>query len=453
MTEASKNPTDAPGNDAMLLVVAKLGEALDRSSYPVTVTKEIIKDITTAYDHDIEAEVFANYLIALDRGNGRVEVTSAGASYRFDQVDHTEALVRQLRAANISLEDAIRKLDEIATSRPPFNIPVRLIGYVMMAIGFAMCFRMSPIATLAAMVIAIPVALIQFSKLNSGKLGSLMPFLLTFFTALVLALWAKHTGTADPVRLAVIPVLTLVPGAAISTSLMELTAGDMTAGASRLIYALITMLSMAFGLALAIEIVGVPTESLEDLTSNLAPSWVIWFAGPLFGLGASIYFCVPRAVWIWTILSCFGTLMFSQLLQQGVNSPYAGGIAMGTNVIFAYFINIRLRSRPSMLMMYLPTFWLMVPGSMGFVAFSGVMTGAQDLSDMTSSAAMSLLSMAISMMVGMVLAPYITHPLRKMGVGKHARAKQQEAPAHVSRASHSHRRTAHRPHEIPEPGK
>lgn len=447
MTNSSENTAGPPRGDEMLVVVAKLGEALDRSSYPVTVIKEILEDITDAYKYDIEAEIFANYLIALDRGNGRVEVSSAGPSYRFDQVDRTEALVRELRAGAIKLDDAATTLDNIANARPPLTIPVRVIGYVFMAMGFAMCFRMSPMATAAAMVIAIPVALIMLSKIGTGRIGPLMPFLLTFLTALALAFWAKHTGTADPVRLAVIPVLTLVPGAAISTSLMELTEGDMTAGASRLIYALVVMLSMAFGLALAIEIAGVPAENLEDLTSNLAPSWVIWLSGPLFGLGAALYFCTPRKVWFWTIFACFGTLMLSQLLDKGVASPYAGGIAMGVNVLFAYFINVRVRSRPSMLMMYLPTFWLMVPGSMGFVAFSGVMTGAQDLSDMTSSAAMALLSMSICMMVGLVLAPYLAHPVKKLGLDTRSKSKDREPSTPTQGRSRRIR------DETPEPGK
>ena len=84
---------------------------------------------------------------------------------------------------------------------------------------------------------------------------------------------------------------------------------------------------------------------------------------------------------------------------------FAGGIALGVTLLVAWVVSDRAKGHPSALVMYLPPFWLMVPGSMGFVAISGVITEDRELSGLGTNAALSLLSMAICMMIATVLAP------------------------------------------------
>lgn len=395
----------------MLTLVADVGEALNRSSYPVPMTQQVIREICEAYDYDISAEVFATYLIALDKKQGKVAVANTGTMFRFDQIADTESLVDKLRAAALPVTQALTRLRAISVAPPPVNPFVRILGYLLMALGFALCFRMSFSATIAAVVISIPIAAILLWSSIKGTLAALMPVLLTFLSALAITLWAVHGGLDDPVRLAVIPVVTLIPGAALTTALIELTTGDMIAGATRLVSALVVLLSMAFGLALAIDIVGLPSHDLQDLTSTQAPSWVLWIAAPIFAIGNIMYLCTPRRVWVWTVVFAFGTFWLNQSLQDKINPAFAGGVALGTALLLAWAVNAHARSKPSVLVMFLPTFWLMVPGSMGFVAVSGAITEDHELGGLGTNAALSLLSMAICMMIASVLAPFVTRRL------------------------------------------
>lgn len=395
-------------DDDMLTMITELGTAMNRSSYPVPETQKAIQDICDAYEYDISAEVFATYIIAIDRTDGHVGLANTGSAFRFDQVADTESLVHKLRRAELPIAAAKDRLQEITSSAPPVNPFLRIIGYVLMALGFAMCFRMSFPATVAAVVVSIPIAGLLLWTSSKGTLAALMPFLLTFISALGLALWAIHGGIADPVRLAVIPVVTLIPGAALTTSLIELTTGDMIAGATRLISALVLLLSMAFALALALDIVGLPTADLQDLTSTQAPSWVLWVAAPVFAVGNILYFCTPRRIWIWTIVFASGTYWIYELLQHSIRAAFAGGVALGIAMLCARAVNAYAKGGPSVQAMFLPTFWLLVPGSMGFVAVSGVITEDHELGGLGTNAALSLLSMAICMMIASVLAPLVT---------------------------------------------
>ena len=399
---------DSPDTAEMLTLIVEVGNALNRSSYPVPRITQVIHDICTAYGHDIATQVFANYIIALDESAGRVRMANTGSMYRFDQIAEAEALVHRLREAGVPISQAIDEFGAIADSRPPVNPLVRGVGYALMALGFAFCFRMSAAATVAAVLVSIPAATILLWSNVKGALAALMPVLLTFLSALVITLWAVHGGLPDPVRLAVIPVVTLIPGAALATALIEITAGDMIAGTTRLVYSLVVLLSMAFGLALAIDIVGLTSADLQDLTSSQAPSWVLWPAAPIFGLGTMLYFCTPRWLWLWVLALTVGTFWLNHFLVNAISSAFAGGVAIGTALLVAWTINAYAKGRPSVLAVFLPSFWLIVPGSMGFVAVSGAITADHQLDSLGTNAALSVLSIAISMMIASVIAPFIT---------------------------------------------
>ncbi|WP_237018637.1 threonine/serine exporter family protein [Gordonia zhenghanii] len=398
----------------MLTLVTEVGNALNRSSYPVPRTTQVLQEICAAYDTDIAAQVFANYLIVLDRDANQIQITNTGPIYRFDQIADTESIVHQVRHGELSPRAAIDALQKIADSPPPVNTVLRAAGYALMALGFAFCFRMSVTATIAAVAVSIPLAGVILWGHVKGTLAALMPVLLTFVSALAITLWAVHGGLEDPVRLAVIPVVTLIPGAALATGLIEITAGDMVAGTSRLVYALVILLSMAFGLALAIDIAGITSADLQDLTNSQAPSWVLALSAPVFAIGAMLYFCTPRSLWFWVIGLSIGSFWLNIALAKVMQSAFAGGVAVGAALLVAWAINAHVKSRPSVLSMFLPTFWLMVPGSLGFVAVSGAITADQQLGSLGTNAALSLLSMAVSMMIASVIAPLITGRLPRL---------------------------------------
>lgn len=405
-----ERPHGGADDGEMLELITSVGVALNRSSYPVTQTTMVLRQICEAYQFDATAQVFSTYIVSLDRKTGAAEIASTGPGFRFDQIAATEAVVHRLKHAEVPVPDAMAELERISSARPPVKPYWRILGYMLMALGFALCFRMSFAASVAAVVVSIPIAAIQIWSSAKGAMAALTPFMLTFISALAITLWAVHGGLPDPVRVAVIPVLTLIPGAMLTTALIELSAGDQIAGSSRLVYAMMVLLSMAFGLALAIDLVGIGSEDLRDLTIQQAPHWVMWVAAPVYAVGNLMYFCTPRRVWLWTIFFCFVTFWFTNLLTNWMNVAFAGGVGLGVALLACWAVNAHDRKRPSVLVMFLPTFWLMVPGSMGFVAISGAITQDHALSSLGTGAALSLLSMAICMMIASVLAPAVVDP-------------------------------------------
>ena len=82
-----------------------------------------------------------------------------------------------------------------------------------------------------------------------------------------------------------------------------------------------------------------------------------------------------------------------------MHPQFAGGVSLGVALLAAWAINAHAKGNPSVLVMFLPTFWLLVQ-SMGFVAISGAITGDKGTVESGwQHAALSLLSMAICMMI------------------------------------------------------
>lgn len=406
-------PHDQHPTDPMLELVTELGDALNRSSYPTSRARDVLVDVTRAYKDEITIEVFPTLVFGLNRRNHEIAVAQTGGAFRFDQMVDTQSLIKELKKAAIKPVDALQKLRDISTSRAPFPAWIRVLGYTLQALGFAQLFRMGLHATLIATLLGAVVGTLMLWSSFKGTLAALMPVLMTFVSALVISIAAVAGDSADPVRTAVVPVLILIPGGALTCALIELTGGDMIAGASRLIYACFILISMAFGFALAVSLAQLPSSSLEDLPTAQSAWYWAWLAVPIFAIGNIMYFCTPKKLWPWMVAVAFLTYSASQIFQTFLAPPFASGLAAGFALLISLFFNRETNAGPSTMVLFLPTFWMLVPGSMGFVAISGAITHNRDLSDMGTQALVSLMSMAVCIMIASMAAPLFTRERKK----------------------------------------
>lgn len=409
---------DAPQNQSstepMLELVVELGDALNRSSYPTSRARDVLVDVASTHKSDITVEVFPTLVLGLDRRHHEVSVASTGGAFRFDQMVDTQTLIQRLKHSEVEPAEALTELRSISSSKPPFPAWIRILGYALQALAFAQMFRMGLQATILATVLGLVVGAIMILSNAKGTFAALMPVLMTFISALVIGLFALAGDNADPVRTAAVPVLILLPGAALTCALIELATGDMIAGSSRFVYAVFILISMAFGFALAVSLAHVPTDALQDLPDAESAWFWPWIAVPIFAIGNVMYFCTPRKLWLMMIAVAFLTYCTQQLMQLVVEPAFAGGIAAGVALLLAMFLNSESRAGPSSLVLFLPTFWMLVPGSMGFVALSGVITDNHSLSSLGLQAVVSLISMAVGIMIASMAAPFFAPGHKKV---------------------------------------
>jgi uncharacterized membrane protein YjjP (DUF1212 family) len=386
--------------DAML---AALAVGLGKSSLPVSQTQDLLGQVARVFDHAADFSVLSTILIIGDPSTGRFRLQAIDGSYRFDQVEAVQEELARALSGNVSPVDITAALQKIDVSSAPSVALIRILGYGLACIGFAAALRLSPDLLLVALGLGllVGVALVTITPKSNG--GVLLPVAATFICALVIGIFADVMGIEDPVRLAAVPVLFLLPGAAITASVIELVSGDMLAGSSRLAYSIMQLLAMGFAFALGTNLAGVPSDDLADLSANAGPAWLAWVGALAFAAGISVYGCLPRRIWAATLFLAVFAFTVQQFVSIWVAPPLAGGVAAALALLGAFVLNRQVSAGPTAFVLFIPAFWLIVPGSLGFTALTGVLTFNVSLSSLGPQAAFTFIAMAIGIMLASLI--------------------------------------------------
>ncbi|MET4160052.1 threonine/serine exporter family protein [Agromyces sp. PvR057] len=340
-------------------------------------------------------------------GDGRVAIRSAiNVSFRFDQIAALYRLIERARAGAIDPLEGINELNEIGAMRQRFGWPVRVFGHAVLTTGLVLLLA----PTWQGAIIAFSLgALIGLLKLvRSPTLQLVFPVFAAFVCALTVFLLAPYLEIGDPIRLLIAPLATFLPGGVLTTATVELAAGQMVAGASRLVFGLVQLALLAFGILAAGTIMGVDDSSYLPLeASSTLPWWIPMLGVLLFAIGNFLHFSAPRATFGWVLLTLVVAFTGQQigivLIGQTV-SGFVGALAMTPVVLWIATLR---HGAPSQLT-FLPAFWLLVPGAAGLVGLTeavGTSAGIESL----AAALTSVMSIALGVLIGTALYRVVHH--------------------------------------------
>jgi hypothetical protein len=122
----------------------------------------------------------------------------------------------------------------------------------------------------------------------------IMPVGAAFFVAAMTFVLSGRGWTDADIRSMVAPLVTFLPGAALTMAVVELSAGAMVTGASRLVAGALQLVLLSFGIVGAATVVGLPsTDELVDDPANLIGWWAPWIGVLLVGIGSFLYHSAP----------------------------------------------------------------------------------------------------------------------------------------------------------------
>lgn len=405
MTEQTPAPATRSDVTDMLTEAAA---AMVSSTYPAPQAEEVLRGLAAAYDADAEIVLLPTLVLTETKRHGIPQIRTVKTSYRFDQMTQVQSVLAQARHNKEDAHDVAESLRSIATKTPIYPSWLRVIGYALSALGFGAAFRLDLPALLAVTVLGLIVGVMVLTLSRSPRFAALLPLMATFVAGLMIAGLSIFLDKPDPVRMVAMLIVVLLPGATLTSGIIELVSGYMISGASRLMYALMILGSMAFGGALAIGVSGIPATRLEDVTATLTPVWVAWAGAALYGIGTFLYFCTPVRLWLPSLFVMMVSFGISVLAVPSLGVALSAGIATAVGLITSWAINARLGGGPGDLAIFLPTFWLIVPGSTGFIAITGELESAKNLSDVANTAALTFFAMAIGMMLATAVYPLLS---------------------------------------------
>lgn len=397
---AATADTDAPdvGVTAML---GELGAALLAASQATSDVEETLDRLARQYDRaDLRVFVLPTIVMVEDprRASSQTSLFAAdGTALRLDQVDAVERLVRQASQSTPSPQDVVARLSAIRSAPPRFGPVLTVFGYTLLTVGFGLVLNPTLTALPVYVLLGVVVGSIVLIGARVATLSLILPVLTAFSVTLLISVLVRPLVHDDVLRLVAPSLVSFLPGLTLTIAAVELTSGQMMAGASRLVSGIARLGLLAFGVYAGISLAGEPPPPTTAPVQLGA--WAPWAGIVLVALGYYLYSAAPRRSLMW-ILYALVVAYSAQLLGDALVGAEMSGLVGALIVIPAVMLAGRLAASPSTAVMLTCAYWLLVPGAMGFIGLSEAASGTSGATDTILRTFGSLTAIAIGMLLG-----------------------------------------------------
>jgi uncharacterized membrane protein YjjB (DUF3815 family) len=192
--------------------------------------------------------------------------------------------------------------------------------------------------------------------------------------------------------------------------MIELADRQPIAVATRLVAGSAQVLLLMFGIVAGQTLAGTPAAlAFARRSDNLLGWWAPWLGPLVFALGIYYHLVGPRRSLPWLILIVYVASIGEHLGTQ-VLGGYLGGFVGAIIMTLVAFGVQRVPTAPSFQVLFLPAFWLLVPGALVIAGFADVVGNEATVAlfDL-GGAAFSIVSIALGVLVGAAVAQAPAH--------------------------------------------
>jgi len=400
-----------PGRQDVALALGDLGAALLDAGYAVTDVQQILQAVADTHGRgDATIGVLPTAIMVDDPAAGRTRlVNSMGTGLTFDQTAEVAEIARVAQDGACPLEPMRDRLRAVRATGTRFPRPVAVLGSGLQSAGIAVVFRTTWWAVALDFGLALVVGAALFYGGRIRGLVTVLPFLAAFAVSAVVY-WLAADLRLGTVTLFVVcaPLVILIPGATITTGVVELAAGDVVSGGGRVVSGLIMWATLAVGIAAGAAVVGVPAGVADEAPADAVPGWAVWPAIVVLALGVGLFF---DAAWSLTaVLVVVLTVTYAVVAgaQSFASAPVASGIAATIMLPSLRFLEV-MHPRWPAAVTFRPAFWLLVPGSLGLVAITEVSSadGPDSGQTLLVGVVATVVAIAVGVQIGAVLGSLI----------------------------------------------
>lgn len=408
-------------------MLGELGASLLASSQATNDVEDTLDRLAARYDRrDLRVFVLPTLVLVEDPldTNGATLIFAAGQDQlRLDQVGDVENLARRAAERRTPPGTVLDALRDIRSRRARFGPVLSVFGYTLLTLGFGLVLNPTVTALPVYLVLGVIVGSIVLIGSRVATLSLILPVLTAFSVTLLISLLVRPLVHDDALRLVAPSLVSFLPGLTLTIAAVELTSGQMMAGASRLVYGIARLGLLAFGVYAGLTVAGdppTPTSTPEPLGA-----WAPWVGILLVSLGYYLYSSAPRRSLIW-ILYALVVAYSAQLLGGTLLGAEMSGLIGAMVAIPAIMLAARFAAAPATAVMLTCAYWLLVPGAMGFIGLSEAASGTAGATDTILRTFGSLTAIAIGMVLGAGLSRDAANVARSWRTRKHTREPGRE---------------------------
>jgi hypothetical protein len=167
--------------------------------------------------------------------------------------------------------------------RPRFGPTLTVLGHALMTVGLCLLLKPTLADVTAAGAFGTLVGVFAALSKRWITIGVLIPVLAARTVSTITFAAIKHGATDLGTPVLIAPLVTFLPGAALTTATVELAYGEMVDGSSRLVFGGLQMLLLAFGIIAGAKLAGLPRADLAQPTATSSdggrPGWACSYSG------------------------------------------------------------------------------------------------------------------------------------------------------------------------------
>jgi uncharacterized membrane protein YjjP (DUF1212 family) len=328
---------------------------------------------------------------------------------RLDQIADVYELGAAAEQGSVAPCEGLERLNEIQRKTARFGPAGIVVGHMILTVALAMVLLSTPANIVCAAVLGAIVGAVKVLNRGRAVLALQLPVVAAALVSALVFLAAKWGLPVDPEHALVPPLITFLPGGMLSLGMVELAYGDMVSGSSRLMTGFVKLVLLAFGLAIGAVLVGVRSDDqlLQSTAEVVTAPWAPWAGVVVFGIGVYLHFSAPRNSLPWLLVVLFLAYGAQQLAAGLFGKVISGFFGMLVATPLGYLIQKQFKGPPAMVT-FLPSFWLLVPGSLGLLSVARMLSDRAAGLDGLTTALFAFASIALGTLLGASLYKWLT---------------------------------------------
>ena len=308
--------------------------------------------------------------------------------------------------------DGLRQVREIDDRPPRYRGLLVAVAFGILAAATSRFFHAGINEIWASAVAGLIAGALAMGMPRLPRLARLYELVASFCVTLWVSALHPLGTPVTPFVVILSGLIVLVPGLTLTVAVSELATQNLVSGTARMTSAGMSLLQMAFGVALGQQVAQHLFGPMAAHTATALPPWTLVVALVLVAVALTILFQAPPSLFP-AILIVTGAALAGSRLGGLVLTPQLAASVGALFVGLCGNLYARLRSRPATVLL-VPGLLVIVPGSLGFRSVNSLL---QHDPTMGIETAFNMGMVAVSIVAGLLVSNVVLTPSRGHDAG------------------------------------